>query len=395
MAGSATRPRDSGPDEFLTAALDRSSRGPRSPVLAMLRNRARSAIEAGLPQGKLETFKYTPIVRFYRPELLNAITDAIRIEANPSGIDVRSFSDDASTARPLDQLDRHVDHARHPLAHLNAGLIDGGRVVHVKRNARITEPVRIDYPATTSGAALTRLLLVVDEHAEVTFIESDLEEGVANRVCELVVGPHAKVTHVRVQRRTRGTSWSLASVDVGRNAKYTHRLYAAAANPRRNDLHVRLIGEHADIDLKGAFIADDAGTLDNQIVVEHAATHGTSRHRFHGVAARRGELTFNGRIHIHPGAAGADAELRTASLLIDATSRINSKPELEIYNDDVKCAHGATVGQLDPAALFYLRSRGLPEPNARHLLLQAFVAQCIDLPHAADAARALFDGVFS
>src|SRR5262245_20521826 len=394
MAGSATRPRDSA-DAFLTAALERASERVGSPAFAVLRDRARVALSAGLPQGKLETFKYTPIARFYRPELLDAKTDAIRVSAIGAGVEVRplAVSDSSAVPRVLEQLDR-LDHARHPLAHLNAGLIDAGCVIHVKRQVRVAEPIHIDYPASAAGAALSRVLVVLGDGAEATIIESDLEEGVANRVCELVIAPGAKLTHVRVQPRGREATWSLTSAIVARSASYIHRLYAAGANPRRNDLHVRVVGEHGDVDLKGAFIATDATTLDNQIVVEHVATHGTSRHRFHGVAARRGELTFNGRIHIHPGASGADAELRTMSLLIDATGRVNSKPELEIYNDDVKCAHGATVGQLDPAALFYLRSRGIPDADARHLLLQAFVSQCIDLPHAAASARALFDGAF-
>ena len=392
MAGSAPRPRsdarrDDATAAFLTAALDRSEALDRTtPALANLRHVARAALRSsGLPEGKLETFKYTPIARFYRTELLQAPASVIRIDA-PDAIRVHPLDDAAS------HLDRHVDHVRHPLALLNASIATGGALIHVKRGVRPARPVSIDYG---DGTAVTRLLVVVEEGASVTLLESDSSAGIANRVCEIFVAPGAAVTHLRVQQRSPSTVWTLVTSDVSSNASYRLRTYAAAGTPRRNDVHVRLLGDGANADLKGAFIASDAATLDTQIVVEHVAPRTTSRHRFHAVAARRGELTFNGRIHIHPHCPGSDAELRTSNLLLDATARINSKPELEIYTDDVKCAHGATVGQLDEGALFYLRSRGIAEPAARRLLLQAFVAQVLDAPEVESDARALFAGVWS
>lgn len=398
MGGSATRPRDTAVDTFLTAALDCSSALDRNaPAFAPWRRASRDTLaRLGLPQGKLETFKYTPVERFYRTELL--------AERMPSPVDVTTVPGvtvaPISAGGPLDarvigHLDRHIDHSRHPLARLNTSLAGVGYAIHATGNARASEPIRIEYGASFDRVAVTRLLVVVEEGADVTLIESDHEAGFANRVCELVIAPGARVLHVRLQDKAEQPSWTLTSVDVGEHVEYRHRVYSTGGNPRRNDLHVRLIGQRAQVDLKGVFSATDAAVLDNQITVEHAAQHGTSRHRFHGVAARRGELTFNGRIHIHPGAAGSDAELRTASLLTDATARINSKPELEIYNDDVKCAHGATVGQLDEGALFYLRSRGIAEGDARRLLLQAFIAQCIDAPAIEHAARALFAELWS
>ena len=364
MAGSATPPREDAAAAFLTATLDRSAALDRvTPALADLRRTARASLAStGLPIGALETFKYTPIARFYRAELLQAEPASIRMDA-PENVALRPL-DDADA-----HLDRHVDHLRHPLARVNAGIATGGTMIHVKSGVRPDRPVSIEY---AEGTAVTRLLVVVDEGAALTLIESDPGTGVANRVCEIVTAPGASVTHLRVQRRSVDSVWALIAADLAANSQYRLRTYAAGGAPRRNDVHVRLTGEAADADLKGAFIALDGAILDNQVVVEHAAPRTTSRHRFHAVAARRAELTFNGRIHIHPHCPGADGELRTANLLLDASARINSKPELEIYTDDVKCAHGATVGQLDEAALFYLRSRGLSEQDARSLLIRAF-----------------------
>jgi Fe-S cluster assembly protein SufD len=105
--------------------------------------------------------------------------------------------------------------------------------------------------------------------------------------------------------------------------------------------------------------------------------HGSSRQRIHGIASGKSRLTFNGRIHIHPGAQHTDARLTNRNLQLDSTAQVNTKPELEIYADDVQCAHGATVGQLDAEQLFYLRSRGISEATARAMLMQGFLADCL------------------
>ena len=388
---------------FLTAVLDRSyALDAELPALAPLRRRARDALQqSGLPEGKLETFKYTPIVRFYRDELVRKERSFAPMslsfeghEPAPAGLSVGRLVTPPSWADPLlGQLGRYVDHERHPLAHVNASLVQDGVMIRVARGRVIEAPLQVIH--SRGGAPVTRMLVVLEAGAELTLIEHDRREAATSRVAEVVLGEGAQLRHVRVQPRARAATWTLVSADVGTCARYRHRVYAAGGTPRRNDLHVRIDGNGAEVDLMGAFVSSGKDALDNQVVVEHRGTHGTSRHRFHAIAAGSSELTFNGRIHIHPGARKTDAELRTMNLLADAGARINSKPELEIYNDDVKCAHGATIGQVDEAALFYLQSRGIDAAAARRLLLQAFVAQCIDEPAVAADAHALFDEVFA
>ena len=140
----------------------------------------------------------------------------------------------------------------------------------------------------------------------------------------------------------------------------------------RNDLHSRLAGKGAGIDMFGLFLAGDRQHVDNHTQVEHIATHTRSTQDYKCVLHGRGRAVFNGKAHIHQGAQGSEATQVNDNLLLSERAEIDTKPELEIYNDDVKCSHGATVGQLDKQALFYLRSRGIDEETARVLLTFAF-----------------------
>jgi Fe-S cluster assembly protein SufD len=149
------------------------------------------------------------------------------------------------------------------------------------------------------------------------------------------------------------------------------------ASLARNDLVVRLAAPGARVDADGLFFAADGRHLDNHTRIEHAAPATTSRESYRGIADSRGRGVFNGKVIVEAGADGSDARLTSQNLLLSAGAEIDTKPELEIYADDVKCSHGATVGQLDPAALFYLRSRGLPLDAARRMLIAAFAREVL------------------
>ena len=138
----------------------------------------------------------------------------------------------------------------------------------------------------------------------------------------------------------------------------------------------------AELNMKGIFVVRDNSHVDNQMCVEHAVPNGESDQNFKGLAGERGKAVFNGRIHIHPGASGTNAGLSNKNLLLNPGAEINTKPELEIYNDDVKCAHGTTVGQLDAMQQFYLQSRGIPAAEAKRMLSLGFVNELLmTLPH--------------
>ena len=172
------------------------------------------------------------------------------------------------------------------------------------------------------------------------------------------------------------------------NAALTLNHQATVANFQRQDLNVVLGGRGARLSSVGAAVVQDGGRLDQQLVIEHASQDTLSRIKQHNLAAGGSRCTFNGRIHIHPGAAGADADLSNRNLALDPSAEVNTKPELEIYNDDVRCAHGATVGQLDAEALFYLLSRGLEPRQAQRLLSLGFLRDGVAGPFAERAATA-------
>lgn len=139
--------------------------------------------------------------------------------------------------------------------------------------------------------------------------------------------------------------------------------------------------------MAGAYLVEQGQHLDQQFTVEHGAGHTRSRQQFHGIGAGKGRSVFNGRIHIHPGAPQADAVLSNKNLALHPEAEMNTKPELEIYTDDVKCAHGATVGQLSEESLYYLTTRGIPAEAARRLLSHGFVRECMHGPLAEAAAQ--------
>ena len=153
---------------------------------------------------------------------------------------------------------------------------------------------------------------------------------------------------------------------------------------RRNDVRALVNKSGAELNMKGIFVVRDKSHVDNQLCVEHAVPNCQSDQNFRGLAGESGKAVFNGRIHIHPFASGTNAELSNKNLLLNPGAEINTKPELEIYNDDVKCAHGTTVGQLDAGQQFYLQSRGIPAAEAKRMLSLGFVNELLmALPDAA------------
>jgi Fe-S cluster assembly protein SufD len=172
------------------------------------------------------------------------------------------------------------------------------------------------------------------------------------------------------------------------NAEYALTQYQRGGQRRRSETHVVMNGRGARAELIGAYVVG-TGHLDQQVIVEHRAPGAVSRQVFHGLGAGKGRAVFNGRIHIHPGTPGSDARLSNRNLALHRDAQINTKPELEIYTDDVKCAHGATVGKLSEDSLFYLRSRGVDVESARTMLCRAFLTECIQGPLADAASDAL------
>jgi Fe-S cluster assembly protein SufD len=370
------------------------------PALADLRARGRNALTAvGLPAGKLEAWKYTPIESLYAEPF-------VTVGGTVSSLAGRSFLDDWDVHRcelnqPHDQLpsipgvtmtaldagnqglaDIEIDASRYPLAKLNAALINQGIFIDVPAETSVTLPVALLY-RTSGSASCTRVLIHLGRNSHLDLLEEHVDPTPANRVTEVRMSPGASMLHTRLQADTLQPCWHLLDVNVPHDADYRLLSLTRGGSPRRNDTRVRLTGDGARARLDGVLVGSGDERLDNQITVEHEAAGAWSRQTIRGIAADKSRLTFGGRIHIHRQAGRTDAALSNKNLLLAPTATINTKPELEIYADDVQCAHGATVGELDEQALFYLQSRGIDVAVARELLMLAFINACIDdHPHA-------------
>jgi Fe-S cluster assembly protein SufD len=284
-------------------------------------------------------------------------------------------------------LGRYLDIERDPFCALNTAFAEDGAYVHVSRGVVVGRPVHLLFVATSGSApAMThpRNLIVVEEQAQVTIVEEYVSVGSAvpafsNAVTEVVAGGSATVAHTLVEGEHLETyNFSTLRLELARYANVASHSLLLGGKLVRNNVHPVLAGEGAECLINGLYIGSGSQHLDNYMLVEHARPHCASRQFYNGILNERAHGVFHGRIVVHKEAQKTDAKQTNRNLLLSDDAQIDTKPQLEIYADDVKCTHGATIGQIEEDALFYLRSRGLNEAKARRLLLQAFAGECLD-----------------
>ena len=291
-------------------------------------------------------------------------------------------ADPASRQRILERLQSMKADPAADLAALNAAFISGGLWVEVEAGARIQQPLEVLMQADGSPvAAQPRLFVSAGANSEFTVIEHYTGSGKAltNAVTDLHCANGARLCYAKVQAESVNSHHvALQRLVLERDShvELVHLDLGGALS--RNDLQVELAAPGAEIGIHGLFVADGNAHVDNHTRMDHLAPNTRSREIFRGIAANGGQGVFNGKIVVHEGADGTDAGLSNRNLLLSKTAEIDTKPELEIYADDVKCAHGATTGQLDANALFYLRSRGLGEAEARSVLVNAFAREILE-----------------
>jgi len=277
--------------------------------------------------------------------------------------------------------------AEYPIAALNAAFFADGFVLDVPSSAVVDDPVDIIHFASESGSLHTRSLVNLGEGSRVTIIETYAGKGRywRNDVVVARLGAGARLTRiVVVEEGQQAIHTALFDAALEENARLDTFCLLLGGSRVRQEWNVRLQGEGAGCRLDGAFVV--AGTDEANIVtaVDHAAPGGQTRELVKGVAADRGHGAFQGRIIVREHAQKTDAHQLSRNLLLGRRAVIDTKPELEILADDVKCAHGASVGDLDEAALFYLRARGIPADEARRMLIEGFLREAAD--GVADAA---------
>lgn len=360
-------------------------------------------LSQGLPGPRQEDWRYTPLDHLSRQALHPPRDDAetaLIPEDYPGAL--LAFLDDRliwqDTGLPPEVLGSLADAGDLPvysllgtlagtgaLAQLNRALWRDGALLHVPRGVRLRQPVFLRFATGQAGALLhPRVLVRIGAHADAILVEHYLGDTQApywrNGVTEVSLEPGARLTHIRIlDEGDEATHTGLTAVRQDRDSAYRCLDLSLGGRVCRHELQVHLAGEGARARLDGLFVADGRRHADLHLRVEHAAHHTESATLYRGMAAGRGRGVFDARAVVRPGVSGADARQSSRNLLLSPHAEIDAKPQLEIHADQVKASHGATVGRLDPDALFYLQSRGIAPDEARRLLLAAFANEALGL----------------
>ncbi|MBX7133097.1 MAG: Fe-S cluster assembly protein SufD [Fimbriimonadaceae bacterium] len=338
---------------------------------------------AALTSGDLSTFAYAEDA--IRIAVINGRLDhTISSKLNDvEGLTVEEVCLNSDKPTLLGEI---ADVDANPFAALNAALVEHVIVIRVAKSAVIERPIEIMAVMTAGSdavAAFPRFVLIAEESSQATVVETYGSIGVGatfqSVVLEADIAKNAVIEHIRVQRESLDANHiSLTQVRQERDSTYRHFSVTFGGKLTRNDTNVFLNGSNLHCRLDGVYVQNGTQVCDNHTRLDHAYPHCDSFEVYKGVLSDHARGVFNGKIYVHQDAQKTDAKQTNQVILLSPTASIDTKPQLEIYADDVKCTHGATVGQLRDEALFYLRSRGIPLAEARALLVYAFAAEVLE-----------------
>ena len=281
---------------------------------------------------------------------------------------------------------------------LNAASFSDGAFVRVAEGVAIETPIRIYYLSTGGDGATANIRnqYTIGANSKATILESWTGADAAyfnNVVTELSVGDNAQVEHLKFQDESTA-AFHVAGFHavMGRDCRVAHHSIALGGRIARNNIHARLDGTGIEAVLNGLYLPRGKQLIDHHMVVDHLQPHCDSHEYFNGILDDHARAVFHGRIHVHRGADKTDAKQTNKNLLLSDNATVNTKPQLEIYADDVKCTHGATIGQMNDEQIFYLRTRGLDEESARRMIMHAFAGEIIERIGCAPAREEL-DGL--
>ncbi len=365
-------------------------------------------LERGFPSTRLEDWKYTDLTAIADisqrwleagapapsaaavderiAEIRQAIDADWIVISNGTIIDAKAAAGDAGiSVATLSEL-AHAPGFDQPLADLNAALLPDGLHIRVSANSERERPLGlliVDGADSQPGVAQTRIRLALEEGAKAQFVEYHASIGdsdhYANSVVELSLAAGAAANYVRIQSRDREhTQTHRTAVRLAASSTIRYSGFDLGGRLVRNDLDFDIAGTDASALVGGLYIAGDGQHIDNHIRIDHRVGPARSAQEYRGILGGRCRCVWNGKALVRAGADGTDAEQSNHNLLLSERAEIDAKPELEIYADEVKCSHGTTVGQLDDAALFYLRTRGLDKQDATRALTRAFGASIVN-----------------
>ena len=335
---------------------------------------------AAAPPVELDVDAVAPFATGIRLVFVNGILMG-RASGLPKGVHAGPLNENAQT-----HLGKYAAFDQNAFVALNTALLDSGAYVQVARGAVVEEPIHLIYLTVGAEPVLhlphtqPRSLVVVGANAQCAVVETYLgtQHYFTNAVTEIVAGDGAVVDHYKVQLEAPA-AFHVATMqaNLGRSANFSSHSIALGGALVRNDANATL-SEGAEANLNGLYVVTGNQHIDNHTEIDHAKPHGTSHELYKGILDGQSTAVFNGRIIVRKDAQKTDSKQTNKNLVLSDDAVINTKPELQIFADDVRCTHGATIGQLDEEATFYLRSRGIGRDQARSLLTYAFAQDILD-----------------
>lgn len=390
-------------DNLLASAATRKAEA--APWLGALIGEATEKLaHVGLPNRRIEAWRYSDLAKalhedapsdyvFDAPPALThacvaAFEDGVLVDGKSSYCATGALSLKKVLADPnspvagiIGKINPQPDH---PILNLNAALMEEGLVLRVPRDVKMATPLHLRFNWTVAepkdDGRHMRVLIVLEEGAEAAIFEShDGAPSFSTIVTEVKLEAGAKLTHVRLENFAAAARQSAATVgEIGEKALYRGFYFSQGGHFARHEALLKMVGDEARAEIEAAYMVAHKRHCDNTTVFDHAVENTTSNQVFRGVLAGASRGVYQGCVKVGKGAQKTDARQLSRAMLLSHKAEIVTKPELEIYADDVKCSHGATAGELDANALFFLRARGIEEAEARALLIEAFVVEAID-----------------
>lgn len=319
--------------------------------------------------------------------IVNGIFSAeLSSKNNLAGITISNIADAlSSNAIAKNHYSKYAKFDADPFVALNTAMAADGVFIHVGKNIQIKTPVQIIHISNCEIASISqpRNLIVVEESAEAVVIETYETIGPVktfiNTVTEVYVGPNAKFDHYRIQSEGENAlQMNTLQASVCENSLYNTYTFTLGGSFTRNNLNILFTGKNGEAHMYGLYPIANSQVVDNHTIMDHAVPNCRSNELFKGVINDKASATFNGKIFVRPDAQKTNAYQTNRNILLSDDATVNTKPQLEIYADDVKCSHGTSTGKVNDEAMFYLQARGIGKESARALLIRAFAEEVVD-----------------
>ena len=349
-------------------------------MIERIREEARQRFaELGFPTTHDEDWRFTSVAPIARTTFTPG-ESGLKAGPHPHGVQISKLSE--SPAEP--HLARYASYQNNAFVALNTANFEDGLFIHIAKGAVIDQPIEVVIESSANGhptVSHPRILVVAEPGSQATIVETYKGSGgqyFTNPVTEIVAGDNAVIDHYKLQTESaRAFHVSTLQVQLGRDTNFRSHSLAFGGALVRNDVNA-VLSEGCECTLNGLYLVNDEQHIDNHTAIDHAKPHAASHELYKGILEGHSTAVFNGKILVRKDAQKTDAKQTNKNLVLSEDARIDTKPELQILADDVRCTHGATIGQLDPEGIFYLQSRGIGLADARDLLIYAFARDIVD-----------------